>query len=214
MYTENQRRFQERFETTALADTIEQRIVEDRLNEKWAAFVAARDMVFVASVDERGRPACSYKGGAPGFVKLLDDRTLIFPLYDGNGMFVTAGNIVDTPWIGLLFVDFETPNRLRINGTATVTDAAALLAQYPEAKLVVRVAVKEVFVNCARYVHQYRKVETSPFVPKDQELTPVAGWKMLDFVLPILPQADRDEIERRRREGLPLPEPSGERGRE
>jgi predicted pyridoxine 5'-phosphate oxidase superfamily flavin-nucleotide-binding protein len=147
-------------------------------------------MFFLATVDAGGQPTCSYKGGDPGFVKVVEPATIAFPSYDGNGMFLSMGNIRATARIGLLFIDFETPHRLRVQGTASVNDRDPLLAAYPGADLVVRVAVSRIFVNCSRYVHKYQRVRSSRYVPRAQCETPFAEWKRIDVVQEVLPPRD------------------------
>ena len=122
-------------------------------------------MFFIATADAEGRPQCSYKGGEPGFVRVLDERTIAFPSYDGNGMYLTAGNVLVNPNVGLLFIDFERRRRLRLNGVAAVADDDPLLAEYPEAQFVVRVEATEVFPNCPRYIHEYRLVRAVALRP-------------------------------------------------
>jgi predicted pyridoxine 5'-phosphate oxidase superfamily flavin-nucleotide-binding protein len=153
-------------------------------------------MFFLATVDGRGQPSCSYKGGDPGFVKVVDPGTIAFPSYDGNGMFFSMGNIRATSGVGLLFIDFETPHRLRVQGTATVREADPLLEQYPGADLVVRVAVSRIFVNCSRYVHQYRRVKSSRYVPRAGCETPFAEWKRIDVMQDVLPPRDAGKTTR------------------
>ena len=97
---------------------------------------------------------------------MLDERTVAFPNYDGNGMYLTAGNALVNPHVGLLFVDFEQRKRLRLNGIASHSDDDPLLAEYPEAQFLWRVEATEVFPNCPRYIHHYRLVERSRFVPE------------------------------------------------
>jgi predicted pyridoxine 5'-phosphate oxidase superfamily flavin-nucleotide-binding protein len=147
-------------------------------------------MFFIATVDEGGQPQCSYKGGDPGFIRVLDERTIAFPVYDGNGMYLTAGNLLVTKSVGLLFVDFEGRKRLRLNGIASVDEDDALLADYPEAQLIVRVAAREVFPNCPRYIHQYRLVAHSRFVPKADCETPVPQWKRKEWANDVLSEGD------------------------
>jgi uncharacterized protein len=190
LYHDGNRELQDRFDTRRLADRIEERIVRDRIDADDRAFIEARDMFFVATTDEQGRPQCSYKGGEPGFVRVVDDRTIAFPVYDGNGMFLTAGNLLVNPSVGLLFIDFEGRKRLRLNGMASVDPNDPLLAEYPEAKLVVRVEATEVFPNCPRYIHEYRLVRRSRFVPKAECETPVPQWKRSEWAHDVLPEAD------------------------
>jgi hypothetical protein len=119
-YHRDHRALQERFDTVRLADRLEKVKVRDHIADDDRAFIEARDMFFIATADEAGRLNCSYKGGDPGFVRVLDTRTLVFPNYDGNGMYLTMGNLRQTSQVGLLFVDFAAQRRLRINGTATL----------------------------------------------------------------------------------------------
>ena len=176
-YHEGQRAFQDRFDTRRLADRLAD-ITSETFHPTLAQFVEARDMFFIATSDADGTADCSYKGGDPGFVRVLDERTLAFPIYDGNGMFRTVGNVAVNPQVGLLFIDFENGNRLRVNGDATVDLDDPLKADWPNALGVVRVRARSIFANCKRYVHEYRKVSPSPFVPRGEEDPPVPDWKL------------------------------------
>jgi predicted pyridoxine 5'-phosphate oxidase superfamily flavin-nucleotide-binding protein len=148
------------------------------------------DMFFLATVDEAGQPTCSYKGGDPGFVTLLDDRTLVFPNYDGNGMYLSMGNLAGTGNVGMLFIDFELQRRMRIDGTAQIAMDAHLLERYPEAQFVVRVEARRVFPNCPRYIHKYQLVERSAFVRRDTTATPIPAWKQSAWACDVLPIHD------------------------
>jgi predicted pyridoxine 5'-phosphate oxidase superfamily flavin-nucleotide-binding protein len=189
-YHDGNRRLQDRFDTRPLADRIDDRLVRERIDDDDRAFIEACDMVFVATADAEGRPQCSYKGGDPGFVRVLDERTIAFPSYDGNGTYLTGGNLLVNPHVGLLFIEFEQRKRLRLNGVASVDDADPLLAEYPEAQLIVRVEATEVFPNCPRYIHHYRLVERSRFVPKADCRTPVPAWKTREWASDALPAGD------------------------
>ncbi len=155
-----------------------------------ATFIEARDMFFLATADESGLPSCSYKGGDPGFVRVVDARTLAFPNYDGNGMFLSMGNVLSTRKVGMLFIDFETPRRLRVSGDASIATADPLLREFPEAQFIVRVAVTQVFPNCPRYIHRYALVERSTYVPHANCATPVPAWKKNDWAKDVLPGKD------------------------
>ena len=189
-YNDGSRGLQDRFDTRRLADRIDERIVHATIDEDDRAFIEGCDMFFVATADAEGRPQCSYKGGDPGFVRVLDERTIAFPVYDGNGMYLTAGNALVNPNVGLLFIDFERRRRLRLNGVASVADDDALLAEYPEAQLVVRVEASEVFPNCPRYIHEYKLVQRSRFVPREECRTPVPAWKTREWANDVLRQDD------------------------
>jgi predicted pyridoxine 5'-phosphate oxidase superfamily flavin-nucleotide-binding protein len=162
MYHRGSRRLQDQFDTRRQADRIEKRSVRTTIDEGDRAFIERADMVFLATADEHGRPNCSYKGGDLGFVRVLDERTVAFPNYDGNGMYLSMGNALVNPNVGLLFIDFERRRRMRLNGTASIDAHDPLLAAYPEAQFIVRVRAREVFPNCPRYIHRYRLVERSP----------------------------------------------------
>ena len=141
-------------------------------------------------MNSRGEPSCSYKGGDPGFVRALDARTLVFPCYDGNGMYLSMGNVAQTGNVGMLFIDLTSPKRLRVNGTARIEPPEFVTPRYPEAQFVVVVDVREVFPNCPRYIHKYTLVERSKFVPHEGTVTPIPGWKQMDWACDVLPHND------------------------
>jgi predicted pyridoxine 5'-phosphate oxidase superfamily flavin-nucleotide-binding protein len=202
LYHGGSRRLQDRFDTRRIADRLEEKTVRETIDDDDRAFIEARDMFFISTADEEGRPQCSYKGGDPGFVRVLDEHTIAFPNYDGNGMYLTAGNLLVNPHVGLLFIDFEGRKRMRMNGVASVDENDPLLGEYPEAQFVIRVRATEIFPNCPRYIHEYRLVQRSRFVPKPDCETPVPGWKMREWSHDALPKGDpaydpaREVIER------------------
>lgn len=190
IYGEGHRKFQEQFETRKMADRMEEMIIKNALDDMDKQFVSTRDMFFLATVDHQGRPTVSYKGGDVGFIKVVDDRTIAFPSYDGNGMFFSMGNLDKNPEIGILFIDFEIPNRMRLQGRASIQDNDPLLPEWKEAELVVRVAITQTWVNCPRYIHRYKKLEPSKNVPREACETPLATWKRIDSVQDVLPPND------------------------
>jgi uncharacterized protein len=190
LYHDSNRTLQDRFDTRRLADRLEQVTVRDHINDGDREFIEARDMFFIATTDADGHPTCSYKGGEPGFVRVVDERTLAFPNYDGNGMYLTMGNLLANPHVGLLFLDFEGRRRVRLEGTASIADDDPLVAEYPEAQFVVRVRSERVYPNCPRYIHRYRLVERSRFVPKTECETPVPKWKTEQWSADALPEED------------------------
>src|SRR3954447_9915226 len=140
MYHEGSRRLQDKFDTRRLADRLEDRYGKTPpIGPDDKAFIEARDMFFLATADAEGRPQCSYKGGEPGFVRVLDEHTLAFPNYDGNGMYLSWGNVLVNPHIGLLFIDWERRRPLRIDGYASIDADDPLRSSYPGAQFVVRV---------------------------------------------------------------------------
>lgn len=193
LYGNQHRRLQQQFETEALADRVEDAVVKTTISEHDRAFLESRDMFFLSTVDPTGRPTVSYKGGDPGFVKVTDDKTLVFPSYDGNGMFFSMGNIKGNPKLGLLFIDFEVPNRVRIQGHATVSSSDPMIESYVEADLVVRVTISEIWTNCPRYVHTYEKTAASHYIPRKAAKTPFAEWKRIDALQDVLPPKDQGQ---------------------
>jgi uncharacterized protein len=190
LYHDGNRRLQDQFDSRRLADRLEEVKLRDHIDDGDRAFIESLDMFFLATADEQGRPNCSYKGGDPGFVRVLDPQTIAFPGYDGNGMFLSLGNALVNPEVGLLFICFQRRRRLRLNGTATVSLDDALMESWPGAKQVVRVAVREVFPNCPRYIHRLELVERSRFVPRAEEAAPVPDWKRTDWARDVLPEGD------------------------
>jgi len=183
------REVQDRFDTRRLADAISSRTVHDVITENDRAFIERMDMFFIASEGANGNLDCSYKGGEPGFVRVLDEHTIAFPNYDGNGQYMTAGNIIETGRVGLLFIDFQNQWRMRLNGTASIDFDDPLRGEWPEAQFVVRVRAQEVFPNCPRYIHKMEVVERSVFVPKSGCETPDPDWK--DYFEDALPEEQK-----------------------
>jgi hypothetical protein len=192
MYSEKHRDLQRRFDTSRLADRLEA-LARPTISDDTKAFIESRDMFFLTSVDHRGYPTCSYKGGAPGFVRVLDPETIIFPSYNGNGMFLSMGNIMTSHKVGMLFIDFETPNRVRLHGLASIKQNDPLLAEFVGAELLVRVKVTETFVNCPRYIHKYQRLLTSKYAPQaDRPAPPAPQWKRIDLIQDALPAREKD----------------------
>jgi predicted pyridoxine 5'-phosphate oxidase superfamily flavin-nucleotide-binding protein len=181
IFNAGSRTLQDRFDTRRIADRIESRLVKDQIDDGSRQFIESVDMFFLATADAEGRPNCSYKGGDPGFVRVVDAKTIAFPNYDGNGMYLSMGNVGANPHVGLLFIDFERRSRMRLNGTASIEDGDPLLSEYPEAQFIVRVSVREVFPNCPRYIHEMKRGERSAFVPRAGCETPVPAWKRSEW---------------------------------
>ena len=190
-YHDGMRSLQDQRETRALADRLEKLTMRDAFTDDDKAFIARSRMFFLATADAEGRPDCSYKGGLPGFVRVVDDRTLAIPDYDGNGQYRSWATSVVNPRIGLLFLDFETPKRLRINGTAVVSKDDPLLAEIPGAVFIVRLTAERIFPNCPRYIHKMQLVEQFVYSPKPDYTPPVPAWKTFDKFKDALPPRDR-----------------------
>lgn len=182
---------QKSFDTDRLAEAVMSNIVTEEILEDHKRFIESREMFFLTTIDHRGYPTCSYKGGHAGFVKVVDSKTLIFPNFDGNGMFLSMGNITKNPHIGLLFIDFETPHRIRVHGKASIHHEPAFINQFVEANMVVNIQITEVFINCTRYIHKYKKLESSRYVPQANCQTPLPNWKRIDNLQASLPKRDQ-----------------------
>lgn len=189
-YSPTSRELQDRFDTRRLADRLAEVKVHDRFTDPDRAFIEGLDMFFLATVDAEGFPTCSYKGGDPGFVTVVDERTLAFPNYDGNGMYLSMGNVAATGAVGLLFIDFQRQRRMRVDGIAELVDDDPLLERHPEAQFLVRVTARRIYPNCPRYIHRYELVERSRFVPRASETPPVPEWKRSDWARDVLPADD------------------------
>ena len=190
LYGESHRQLQREFDTERLANRIEERLFHEHITPEDKAFIERMDMFFLATADKAGYPNCSYKGGDPGFIHVLDPQTLVFPNYDGNGMYLSLGNTLENPEVGLLFIDFEKQKRMRLNGTARIEPANSVEPSYPEAQFVVKVKVRQVFPNCPRYIHKMQLVERSSFVPHAAVATPVPGSKRSEWACDVLPEGD------------------------
>jgi len=193
-YNDGSRELQDHFATRALADRLAERLGQSAFDDDDRAFIESRPLFFLATADAHGRPDCSYKGGAPGFVRVIDPTTLAFPSYDGNGMFKSLGNLLVNPHVGLLFIDFESPKRLRVNGRAMVRHDDPLLTDIPGAQLIVRVHAEEIFPNCSRYIHHMEITEPSKYVPTAGHTPPVPAWKQRPEFREVLPPNDRETV--------------------
>lgn len=195
LYHEGMRQLQDRHETRQIADRLNKITVRSAFTDEDRAFIHRCPMFFIATADAAGHPDCSYKGGLPGFVRVLDERTLAIPDYDGNGMYRTWGNVLANPHVGLLFLDFEQPKRIRVNGTAQLSERDPLLAECPGAVFMVRVTAAQVFPNCPRYLHRMQMVEPSPYAPREGYTPPVPAWKTFESFRDALPKRDRPDGE-------------------
>lgn len=191
MYHEGMRSLQDRRDTRRIADRLEAAIVHSSFTHDDRTFIQQCAMVFVATADDHGHPDCSYKGGLPGFVRVLDDQTLAFPDYDGNGMYRSWGNLLANPHVGLLFIDFEKQSRLRVNGTATISEDDELRSEFPGSVFVIRVKAEKIFPACPRYIHKMQLVELSEYAPKPNYTPPIPAWKQFDEFRDALPERDR-----------------------
>lgn len=190
-YGAQHRAIQQFFDTENLANSVRDNVRASEIGELHQGFIESRDMFFLTTIDHRGYPSCSYKGGNPGFIKVVDSKTLAFPSFNGNGMFLSIGNIGLNNKIGMLFIDFETPHRIRVHGSASVDRNDDLMSTFSGAEMVVRVTITDIFINCPRYIHKYKRLSTSKYVPQAGDNTPLAQWKRIDTLQAALPERDR-----------------------
>jgi len=193
LYHDGMRRLQDARETRPIADRLNEVTVRSAFTEDDRDFIQRCAMFFVATADAEGHPDCSYKGGLPGFVRVIDEHTLIIPDYDGNGMYRSWGNVLVNPNVGLLFLDFERPSRLRVNGTAQLEQTGPLVAECPGAVFILRVTATTIFPNCPRYIHKMQLVEHSVYAPRPGHTPPVPAWKTFDSFREFLPARDRED---------------------
>jgi predicted pyridoxine 5'-phosphate oxidase superfamily flavin-nucleotide-binding protein len=192
MYHQGNRDLQDRFGSRALADRLEQRLRRDRFTDEDAAFIAAQGFFFLATADGEGRPDCSFKGGAPGFARVVAPDLLVWPDYDGNGMFKSLGNLQANPQAGLLFIAMgEAPSRLRVNGTVSLSFDDPLLEDMPGGQLLVRLTPVDIFPNCPRYIPRTEMVAPSVYVPEAGKAPVEPKWKSFDAFSDVAPPRAR-----------------------
>ena len=191
VYHAGMRELQDVRDTRRIADRLAQVTFRSQFTDEDRAFVARSRMFFLATADADGYPDCSYKGGMPGFVRVVNGQTLEIPDYDGNGQYRSWGNVLVNPHVGLLFIDFEAPNRLRVNGRAEILHDAASCAAHPGAVFVIRVSAEKIFPNCPRYIHRMQLVEESVYAPRPGHVPPVPAWKTFDVFRDALPERDK-----------------------
>jgi predicted pyridoxine 5'-phosphate oxidase superfamily flavin-nucleotide-binding protein len=195
IYHDGNRRLQDKFDSRRIADRLEQVTLHQRFNGSDVAFIERADMFFLATADAEGWPDVSYKGGLPGFVKVTAEDELAFPSYDGNGMFKSMGNLLVNPKVGMLFVDFQQPNRMRVQGPASVRDDDPLMGRFPGAQLIIRVKAERIFPNCPRYIHKMQLVERSIYAPRPDYDPPVPDWKRMQVFKDALPRKGLAAVE-------------------
>jgi predicted pyridoxine 5'-phosphate oxidase superfamily flavin-nucleotide-binding protein len=195
MYHDGNRQLQDRFDSRRISDRLEEKLTRTTFTADDKAYIESCAYFFLATADAQGQPDCSFKGGMPGFVRVTGDSELAFPDYDGNGMFKSLGNIVANPNIGLLFIAMhDKPKRLRVNGTAQVSDSDPLLAETVGAQLIVRVKARAIFPNCPRYIPNLAAGTPSDYLPRPDGSQAAPEWKGRDYIRPLLPRDDPHRV--------------------
>jgi predicted pyridoxine 5'-phosphate oxidase superfamily flavin-nucleotide-binding protein len=189
MYHAGSRELQSIFGSTALADRLAEKTRRERFTDADKAFIENAGFFFLATASPDGRPDCSFKAGPKGFVKILAPDLLVFPDYDGNGMFRSLGNIKANPWVGILFIAMdETPKRLRVNGHAQLSLDDRLLGSFAGAQAIVRVTVEHIFPNCPRYIPNLKAGTESIYTPHAGTEPTEPAWKSFDDFKTVVPR--------------------------
>ena len=187
-YHDGNRALQARFGSIALAERLEEKLHRTRFSDADKSFIEGAGFFFIATADGEGRPDCSFKGGAPGFARVIDPELLVFPDYDGNGMFRSLGNISVNPSVGLLFIEMDsTPKRLRVNGRAEVAFEDPLMTHFRGAQALIRVTPEHIFPNCPRYIPDLEHGALSPYVPQPAVAPVEPAWKSFDDFKDVVP---------------------------
>ncbi len=188
MYHEGNRALQREFGSTALADRLAETLDHDRFSESDKAFIDDAKFFFLATASAGGFPDCSFKAGPRGFVRVIASDLLVFPDYDGNGMFKSLGNIRSNPQIGMLFISMTgTPKRLRVNGLASASLDDELLVQFAGAQAIVRVIPEHIFPNCPRYIPDLTTGTVSIYTPHEGATPIEPTWKTSDNFKSVIP---------------------------
>lgn len=153
---------QRRWNTTGLWDAARrQRLLWTHIPAEFHARLESAPFFFLATSDGTGRCDCSFKGGGPGLIRVLDERRFVFPDFDGNGAFMSLGNLLRNPRVGCLFIDFTDGARLRINGAASIHETGEFAELFPGAARVVLVEVEQVTPNCSRHIPRLGLVDSN-----------------------------------------------------
>ena len=195
IYHSGSRELQNAFGSTALADRLAEKTRRERFSDADKAFIENAGFFFLATACPEGRPDCSFKAGPKGFVRILAPNLLVFPDYDGNGMFKSLGNIRSNPFVGMLFITMdEAPKRLRVNGRASVSLDDPLLSTFAGAQAIVRVTPDHVFPNCPRYIPDLKAGTVSIYLPKEKTAPTEPAWKSFDIFKDVVPTRRPTEL--------------------
>ena len=188
MFHNGNRELQDAFGSRALADRLVERLRRSEFTDDDKTFIESLEYFFLATADPVGRPDCSFKGGPAGFARVIAPNLLVWPDYDGNGMFKSLGNIAINPSVGLLFIRMgETPRRLRVNGTAQIVFDDPLMDQFAGAQALIRVIPVDIFPNCPRYIPDPAAAKPSPYIPHEGEAPVEPKWKSSDMFKDVVP---------------------------
>lgn len=159
---------QQRLGSVKRADRFYDEQMLDHLNARMREFVGRQEMFFLATADAKGECDSSFRAGPPGFLRVIDERTLVYPEYRGNGVHASLGNIEENPHVGIMLIDFlQARIGLHVNGRAQVVDEAdvrSLLPDLPDdpvpgrkTRIWVQVEVEEAYIHCAKHIPPLQK---------------------------------------------------------
>ena len=188
IYHAGSRELQNVFGSTALADRLADKTRREQFSDGDKTFIETAGFFFLATASVDGKPDCSFKAGPKGFVRILAPDLLVFPDYDGNGMFRSLGNIRVNPFIAMLFITMdEALKRLRVNGRACVSLDDDLLARFAGAQAIVRVVPEHIFPNCPRYIPDLKTGTESIYLPKERVPPSEPAWKGFEAFSDVVP---------------------------
>jgi uncharacterized protein len=188
MYHEGQRDLQDRYRGRAVADRLEQHRMHRTFNDIDRELIETARFFFLATAWQDSVD-CSMKGGLPGFVRVTAPNELAWPDYDGNRMYRSLGNLIKSPAVGLLFVNFDADSknaRLRITGRARLDESPQAIADLPGAKRLIRVTAEHIFYNCPRYIPKMEFADESVDSPRCDYTPPEPEWKSRDYIRDVL----------------------------
>ena len=180
------RELQDRFEGRAVPDRLADNRMLTAFSDTDGEFIETSSFFFLSTATPESVD-CSFKGGDPGFVRVVGENILEWPDYDGNRMYRSLGNIIRNPRLGLLFIRFDGTRfdgsaRLRVNGTAVLDESDAAGEGIPGAKRIIRMTAEHIFTNCPRYIPTMASEGASVFTPRNGYTPPEPAWKSRDFV--------------------------------
>ena len=180
------RELQDRFEGRAVPDRLADNRMRTAFSDTDREFIETSSFFFLSTATPESVD-CSFKGGDPGFVRVVGENTLEWPDYDGNRMYRSLGYIIRNPRLGLLFIRFDGTRfdgsaRLRVNGKAVLDESDAAREGIPGAKRIIRMTAEHIFTNCPRYIPTMASERASVFTPRDGYTPPDPAWKSRDFI--------------------------------
>jgi len=155
----------------------------DYLNPYMREFILKQEMVFIATADSKGECDCSFRAGKQGFVRVLNEKTLLYPEYRGNGVMASMGNILENPHIGMTFIDFfENTIGLHVNGKAKIVENDELLADETRTSVAndtqkegavperwIFITVEEAYIHCSKHIPHLKKLDKKIHWGTDKE---------------------------------------------